>query len=266
MLTAQQIDHFKTFGFVVLRDFLGDGRTEALRTEVDTALHDAYVATYDERIIDGISGHYVPMTSRLTPVSATLVCDDPIFIEAAGQLLGAPVLPGLPEGILYFAEAGWHNDDGIGVQGVKFAAYFDALDENNGALRFVPCSHYRDAVSHLRSYQAASYTEVPAFVAGTRPGDVVAFDLHIFHGSFGGRDRLAWATEYVAAPGTEEDRVKVCRWMTDSFEQRGRGFDHTRYPVWQDWLTGAPGPRRAVVIERLRAAGILDLPGAYDGW
>ncbi len=121
------------------------GVTAALRAEVDTAIRDAYAATYGERVIDGISGHYLPMTSRLTPVSAGLVCDDPVLIGAAEALLGGPVLPSLPEGVLYFAEAGWHNDDGIGVAGVKYAAYFDPLDASNGALRFIPCSQYNEA-------------------------------------------------------------------------------------------------------------------------
>ena len=142
MLTTQQLDHFATFGFVFLPGLLGDRRTAALRAEVDAAIRDAYAATYDERVIDGISGHYLPMTSRLTPVSAGLVCDDPILIDTAEALLGGPVLPSLPEGVLYFAEAGWHNDDGIGVAGVKFAAYFDQLSAANGALRFVPCSQH----------------------------------------------------------------------------------------------------------------------------
>ena len=45
--------------------------------------------------------------------------------------------------------------------------------------------------------------------------------------------------------------------------------DHfsTRYPVWRDWLAGAVAhPRRAVVIERMRQAGVLNLPGVRDGW
>jgi hypothetical protein len=66
MLTTGQADQFRTFGFVVLRSFLGD-RVGALRAEVDAAVRDAYAATYDERVIDGISGHYLPMASRLTP-------------------------------------------------------------------------------------------------------------------------------------------------------------------------------------------------------
>ena len=90
MLTTDQVDHFRTFGFTVLCGYLAD-RTSALRAEADAAIRDAYAATYHERVIDGISGHYLPLASRLTPVSASLVCDDPRFADAAEQLLGGPV-------------------------------------------------------------------------------------------------------------------------------------------------------------------------------
>ena len=65
MLTTGQVDHFLTFCFAVLRGFLAD-RVSALRAEADAAIRDAYAASYDERVIDGISGHYLPMESRLT--------------------------------------------------------------------------------------------------------------------------------------------------------------------------------------------------------
>ena len=77
MLTDHQVDHFQTFGFVALPGLLGPARSRSLRDEVDTALRDAYAATYDERVIDGISGHYLPMASRFTPVSTSLICDEP---------------------------------------------------------------------------------------------------------------------------------------------------------------------------------------------
>lgn len=62
MLSTKQIDHYRTFGFVTLPDLLA-GHVEALRNEVDAALRDAYAITYDERVIDGIGGHYLPMAS-----------------------------------------------------------------------------------------------------------------------------------------------------------------------------------------------------------
>jgi hypothetical protein len=195
MLTTDQVDHFRTFGFTV---------------------------------------HYLPMASRLTPVSASLVCDDPRFADAAEQLLGGPVIPECPEGVLYFAEAARHTDDGIGVRGVKFGAY-----------------------------QAG----FPGYVAATSPGDVIAFDLHTWHASSGGRDRLAWNAVYLHAPETDDERDRTLRSAHDSFEQAYRGFDSGRYPVWRDWLAcAAAHPRRVPVIERMRRAGVLDLPGALEGW
>jgi Phytanoyl-CoA dioxygenase (PhyH) len=278
MLTTGQVDHFRTFGFIVLRGYLAD-RVTALRAETDAAIRDAYAATYDERVIDGISGHYLPMASRLTPVSASLVCDDPRLIGAAEQLLGGPVIPECPEGVLYFSEAGWHTDDGIGVRGLKFAAYFDQLTAGTGALRLVPGSHHPEQNARLAAYscrrgparseaEAAGYqASFPGFIADTSPGDVIAFDLHTWHASTGGRDRLAWTAVYQRCPETEPERDRTLRSVHDSFEQAFRGFDIGRYPVWRDWLGGAAAhPRRAGVIERMRQAGVLDLPGAGDGW
>lgn len=267
MLSTDQIDYFRTFGFLALPGLLGAERSEVLRAEVDAAIKDAYATTYDERVIDGISGHYLPMASSFTPCSASLICDDPVLLEVAEQLLGAPLLPSVPEGVLYFAEAGWHNDDGIGVTGVKLVTYFDSLDATNGALRFIPCSHQPGVAASLRAYQSPRQREYPGVAVGTRPGDVIAFDLHTFHASSGGTDRLAWAIEYLAAPESEEARSRTLRWMTDAFEQGIRGFDRERYPVWRDWGENGQGnARRHELIERMRAVGVLDLPGAAIGW
>jgi ectoine hydroxylase-related dioxygenase (phytanoyl-CoA dioxygenase family) len=222
MLTTAHTDYFAMFGFAVLRGFLTD-RAAALRAQADAAIRDAYAATRDEQVVDGISGHYLPMASRLTPVSASLACDDPRFIDAAEQLLGGPVIPECPEGVLYFAEAGWHTDDGIGARGVKFAAYFDALTAETGALRLLPGSHHPEQTARLAAYQrrqppvrakaeAAAYrASIPGYAADTEPGDVIAFDLHTWHASFGGRDRLAWTAIYQRCPETAQERDRALR-------------------------------------------------------
>jgi len=207
------------------------------------------------------------------------VLDDPRFIDAAERLLGGPVIPECPEGVLYFAGAGWHTDDGVGVRGVKFAAYFGELTADTGALRLVPGSHHPEQHARLAAYrdrqlpvrtaaEAAAYqASIPGYVAATSPGDVIAFDLHTWHASVGGRDRLAWTAVYQRCPQTAAERGRTLRSVHDSFEQAFRGFDRGRYPIWRDWLGGAAGhPRRAPVIERMRQAGVLDLPGARDGW
>jgi hypothetical protein len=127
-----------------------------------------------------------------------------------------------------------------------------------------------NGVTALRAEAGAGEAEAaafPGYVADTSPGDVIAFDLRTWHASFGGRDRLAWTVVYQRCPETGSERERTLRSVHDSFEQAFRGFDRTRYPVWRDWLAGAAAhPRRAGVIERMRQAGVLDLPGVRDGW
>ena len=278
MFSTTQIEQFATFGFVVLRGYLAE-QTGPLCHEVDVAIRDAYAASYDDRVIDGISGHYLPMASQLTPTSTSLVCDDRRLIDAAEDLLGGPVIPECPEGVLYFAEAGWHNDDGIGVRGVKFATYFDHLGAGNGALRLVPGSQHPEQHARLVAYrqaqmpistdgEAAAYlASFPGYVADTAPGDVIAFDLHTWHASSGGRDRLAWSIVYQRCPESDTERERTLRSVKDSFEQEFRGFDRERYPIWRDWLADADShPERESVIERMRSAGVLDLPEMEIGW
>jgi hypothetical protein len=128
---------------------------------------------------------------------------------------------------------------------------------------------YRDAQMPINTdAEAAAYqASIPGYVADTTPGDVIAFDLHTWHASTGGRDRLAWAIVYQRCPETDIERDRTLRSMKDSFEQECRGFDRERYPIWRDWLAGAEShPQRGPIIERMTAARVLDVPGAEIGW
>jgi len=76
----------------------------------------------------------------------------------------------------------FRTDDGIGVSGVKFVAYFDELTAGNGALRLVPGSHQPEQGARLAAYrdrqmpitsaaEAATYqASIPGYVAGTSAG------------------------------------------------------------------------------------------------
>src|SRR5947208_9009745 len=147
------------------------------------------------------------MASRLTPVSTSLVCDDPRLIDAAEQLLGGPVIPECPEGVLYFSEAGWHTDDGIGVRGLKFAAYFDELTAGTGALRLVPGSHHPEQNARLSAWQLARYMARLAKNGGPHSG-VRRRPPPRHHGR-----RLARQT---AAPTASAPNAATRRWRTAS--------------------------------------------------
>jgi hypothetical protein len=261
-----------------VRGLLGRAEAAALAGEITAAQRDAFGARY--RTPDGgggIDGHYLPMMADLTPISAALV-DDLRLFDTAESLLGGPVVPLPPEGVLYFGEAGWHFDDGIGVTGLKVALYLEPLAAATGALRLLPLSHRPEVRDQLEGYRAdhacAPSTPVladhmaafPFCAAESEPGDAVIFDLHTWHASAGGRNRLAWTVEYLAVPHDAEGRRRLLRYAADHHDQTGRGFDHHRYPLWRDWIAPAgPNARRALAVARLRRLGVLDLAGALLG-
>jgi hypothetical protein len=212
-----------------------------------------------------------------TPVSAALVDDQRLF-DVAEALLGRSVVPLPAEGALYFGQAGWHFDDGIGVSGLKVALYLEPITAATGALRLLPLSHRPGMRTLLEQHRAghgcAGSTDAlagqmaafPFSAAETVPGDAVIFDLHTWHASAGGRNRLAWTVEYLAVPADVDGRRRLLRYAADHHDQTDRGFDHHRYPVWRDWIAAPPQrSRRAVAVARLRELGLLDLPGALLG-
>ena len=89
-----------------------------------------------------------------------------------------------------------------------------------------PIRHDADAAAYQASF--------PGYVAATAAGDVIAFDLHVWHASIGGRDRLAWTAVYQRSPETGAERDRTLRSVKDGFEQAFRGFDRGRHPVWRD--------------------------------
>ena len=96
------------------------------------------------------------------------------------------------------------------------------MDENNGGLRFLPCSHREPLNSDLwnfglhgsnetdiKDYQSKSGLEidqVPSYYCRTNPGDMVIFNLKIWHSSLGGgKNRRNITINYSKYPEKESE-------------------------------------------------------------
>jgi Phytanoyl-CoA dioxygenase (PhyH) len=276
MLTDAQIDQYRTFGCLVLPGYLDEGETAALGAELDRAHRDAFGARSDERPDEGgIAGHYLPMMSHTrTPLSLRLV-EDERFLAAARQLVGAPVVPTYAEGIVYFDQAGFHDDAGPGVTGVKFVAYLEPLTAASGALRLLPGSHHPEFSAAVAAWdrrhpamdaeQLRRQVEaLPLYVAQTHPGDVLVFDWHTRHTSIRGRDRRQWTVSYVRDPTT----AKEVESFTDIVITTGlalladeEGYDRDAYPPYDGhWLAPDPArPERVGLSRRMRELGMFEV-------
>jgi hypothetical protein len=271
----EQVDWFRSFGYLLLRGFFEPELVAELRDEIVRTMLGVHGDRYHERPpMSGMAGHYTCLLGPWAPRTVELV-DSRSLVGLAERLVGGGVLPSPCEtqGILYFGHAGWHNDTGIGIRGVKFVAYLEALDADSGALRVLPGSHrLADAdLRHLNSPDLA-VPDVPGQVLSTEPGDVIAFDPLLYHASWGGRDRLQWSTLYLRDVITPSWR----QGLLDSYEddatyvaelpERWRPFDRA-------WVAEGSGdvndPRleqRHRWMHRLNRLGVLERFGVADAF
>src|SRR5262249_34191248 len=152
---------------------------------------------------------YVPMMCARTPTSLSLLDR---FETFAATLLDGPVVPLRAKGMRYTGDTAWHRDSESALPSVGFAAYLDPLRDETGALRVLPGSHHRQPGDQVAAWLAtsdapAAVDAVPGSPISTDPGDVIAFDEHLFHASAGGAARLQWRVDYLLAPRSPQDEA-----------------------------------------------------------
>lgn len=214
MLTEQQLLHWDTFGFVVLRQLFSPKEMNAIIEDADEV--------FDEhrggQSFDGSKTEAVLWFMEQRQSLTSLAVDDRIYVPI-GQLLGTDFIWAVSAGHLYVGDTEWHGDrENSNIpRHVKVVMYTQPLTKDSGCLRFIPGSHKPDYQKRLQPLLAknggvsempfgVSGPDVPAYSIETEPGDIVMFSEHVWHGAFGGQPgRLQIGWVYSVNPSTPED-------------------------------------------------------------
>jgi hypothetical protein len=249
MLTEKQVLFYQTFGFLVLRRLFSPDEVETINRELIRRLD----TVYHDRPFDGTMRHGAAMMGPDTPFFATLL-EDQRFLGAARQLYGDDVIASGLSGNRYVGNSDWHPDvDATHPGGPKFAIYLEPVGADSGALRVIPGSHRSPFHDRLREdlgmhMEKAGFDipELPAFMCESQPGDVVVFDLRLWHASWGGAsDRRMCTVEYLKHPRSPAEQQTI----------RDIARNTVRDPDWQVYAQTSPA--RQASLDRLRelAAG-----------
>lgn len=204
MITAEQIAHFHTFGFLALTQAFScnemaeingvfDGLLEKDR-QGQPLLDEQQQSRYHRlQSVYGIAERH--------PLLTGLVVDDRIY-EPVCQLLGAGCRWLCSEGHRYLGDTRWHPDGGSTQDYffIKVSLYLEPLTKDTGCLRVIPGSHrlpLYDALKRLADREGPADRptpqidvpgpEVPAFPLESTPGDIFFLNMNLWHASFGGK-------------------------------------------------------------------------------
>lgn len=266
MLTAAQLNHFDTFGFLLFRGLLTNREIATMTAEMYAEL----TLTYKNKPFDSTQRHWAPMLSDRTPFFSTLL-DDDRFAGIAESILGN-ALPVWCDANRYTDSTTiWHPDTSASFEqaGVKFIIYLQPLTADTGALRVIPGSHRRpfyDTIKRFIEEQRPPVHEVPAVALETRPGDVIAFNINLWHAAaFASPDRHLCSLAYFPDPRSPAEESNIRDHVGLILKGASAGFDWRGCAYPSEWQQNRiQNPRRAKAIRRMKEIGIFETAAEYN--
>ncbi|MSP13816.1 MAG: hypothetical protein EXR62_12780 [Chloroflexi bacterium] len=224
MLSPQQIAHFDTFGFLLLRQAFSPAEIQAILQEAE----ELWRIEREQRHLGPGYLTMAPFIER-RPALTRLAEDDRIY-DAIEDLLGPGFLwagsegnTGVPKDKTFLP---WHSDrageETPNYRRAKIMMYLTPVRRETGCLRVVPGSH-KPPLYHelypLNSQQdtsseqvfAVSVANLPGFPLETDPGDVVIFNHYIYHAVVGGDEKRRYIAMKFASRPQNEAQVDLLR-------------------------------------------------------
>jgi hypothetical protein len=240
MLSAAQVLHFETFGFVIVRRAFSPKETAEIGREFDEVL----ATDRGGQVFEGAKRQSIIGFIERRPILTHLVETDLIF-EAMEQFLGPGFVWIGSDGHLYVGDTAWHPDSpSPDYRRIKVAIYLDPVQKETGCLRVIPGSHRQPLHGELGVLYGVkdpamtpfgvAASAIPAFPLESQPGDVVMFDQNTWHASFGGRTGRRMLALSFAAPPVLPEHEAILRKMynanleftrTDQITQTGRVYE-----------------------------------------
>jgi hypothetical protein len=276
MLNPQQLQYFKTFGFIVLENALSAEEVQTMREEWMRRVEES------ERLVslERDTTRDMQALGPTTPFIAALFEDD--RLAGVGEQIFDRLICAGATAHRYVGDTEWHYDaGGYEAYGLKFAIYLDPVRADSGALRLIPGSHLRpyhdqaarfDPVGPRWSRAAATPAEkkralagigdIPCYVCDSDPGDIVAFDLRTYHASLGGSAgrRMCSFTyyNYPHTPAEIELTIHNAKGHLRSRDNSGDPWNPPTYP--EQWLANSQNnARRAEWIDSLKRFSKMEL-------
>jgi hypothetical protein len=265
-LDESQIRSFQAFGFLKLPGLLSADEVKLCAEEIDLSMSaprpDKDAGPQDGKVDPKVKGgglnDFAMLSDGRSPFTASLL-DDDRFATVAEQLMGKPVLGISTNGRIWRGDTEWHPDvQSLGYGGLRFAIYLDDLTASNGALRFVPGSHVDPLFSQMSYDVAGTFgttgVDLPSYVCEVKTGDVVVFNLAIWHAAFNGTARRQAQLVYYEDPGTSELEAQA----RTQFEAADRRMKEFGLPGWfsEAWQS-VPDERHQRWVSRVRQLGLV---------
>jgi len=260
MLTKMEIDFFHSFGYVVAHP---DSLASTL-DRLDAECRQALSLAYPDQPIGPLQ---LPAMSIKTPTSVALVHEDAL-LRSVETLVGSGAILKPPKITRFSGATNWHRDCYMPLRGVKVAIYLFKNIEEVLTFNVIPASHtgpvrnYVDRLfgkertkpGGLRNPNRELPPSVPTSVLELRRGNVLLFDLGLWHANLSPRERLQWGATFLVAPQDQRTVADTVSHLGEFFEY-SKPYPRTQFPYLPpEWEINATASPHA---QALASSGVL---------
>ncbi len=275
MLTEQQIQHFETFGFIVRRQVFSVEEIARYNEEFDnhlSTLKDGF-----EKIKNSRSRKW-PNWSNLIPETPCLagMLEDSRICVPTEQLQGEDTVPVRSNANSFRHNTDWHPDSRQRhLRMLKNLVYLQPTTGDRGSLRLIPGSHVSPLFDELiriglnksegneskyLKESGMSGEDIPCYIFTSQPGDVITFNMNVWHAAFGGyEDRRNCSLAFYSNPRTAQEEEDL-RAQVDNAKNISPNMDLQDAQYYHPWWLSNPegSARRARWIEWLDQWGFIE--------
>ena len=278
MLTSEQILHFETFGFLVVKKVFSNDEMKNITTVFEKGMSD----DRNGRAFDGEERQSIFGMVERNAELVDLVVDKRIY-GSISQLFGPGFIWTASDGNFWVGDTQWHPDRHDRTWPlIKVALYLDPVSKDTGCLRVIPGSHkvpFHSDLKPLERWRTAENDsgdkmlavpnnsddlsfglmgkDVPCVALETIPGDLIFFHQNLFHASFGGHiGRRQLALSYGANPTTEEQMVQVRQMYNANLSGARERKNVDDNKLYGDVLMANQNPKIKAVAKRLLELGL----------
>jgi len=225
-LTDEQVQHFETFGFLVRRQVFSTEEIGRINEEFEN--HLASIKEGFEKNSERQESRNWPNWSNLiphTPYMANML-EDPRICVPTEQLQGEDTVPVYSNANSFRRDTVWHPDmRQRHIRGLKNLTYLQPTTGDHGSLRLIPGSHSSplfdelirielrpndDSETDFLKNSGMRGEDIPAYIFCSQPGDVVTFNMNVWHAAFGGyEDRRNCSFGFYSNPKTAQEEEEL---------------------------------------------------------
>ncbi len=196
---------FHETGYAVIRGALA-AEIEWISTEFDAVFREAGIVPSSHT-----RTYLVPFLDRSKRLCTLL--DHPGLLSVLERLIGTEFQYLGGDGNYFAGDTPWHRDTDYGLGFVKVLLYLEPLKRETGCLQVLPGTHRPGEALTRWESELRSGCSPEGEALENRPGDLVVFDHHLYHASFGGQARRALALNFCPPCETPEQQEHLRRYI-----------------------------------------------------